>query len=306
MSADVQTANGAAGDISRLNGTPESHIRHRIVTRDFVMSDAAPWHRVHLTRLYRAWDEWQAESFGGEMQSPYLMLLEPASPRTEGDTSSVGGFGGQLQIRLRPSRLRGDGKTTRTGSEYAEGRYRYVADILLHEMIHQWQMEIVGDEEDSYHGHGPIFRDKANEIGRALGLPRVRTSKKRGPDAELPSCVSWPHNVRPFEHYLGAIIQRVPTNGDSGDEDAGEPGDDESPRDDLLAQLCALKPREFAQMMVDALHRRPLTCPNDPNGVGLILVDVAIGLDDDYQTVLLDVVKEMLEFDEDEDEDEDE
>ena len=97
------------------------------------------------------------------------------------------------------------------GSGSQEGRFRYVADVLLHEMIHQWQYEVVGKDEDSYHGHGTIFRDKANEISARLGLGRVRANRKDGKDKDLPICSQWPGNVRDGSHYLGAL---VPSSGD--------------------------------------------------------------------------------------------
>jgi hypothetical protein len=62
-------------------------------------------------------------------------------------------------------------------------------------------------DESAYHGHGPTFRDKANEISARLGLGRVRTNKKRGKDEHLPSCSHWPHNVRDAKaYYLGAYV----------------------------------------------------------------------------------------------------
>lgn len=67
-------------------------------------------------------------------------------------------------------------------------------------------MEITRKTEESYHGHGPTFRDACNRIGAILGLPLVRTSKKRGADKDLPSCAQWPHNVRPPDDYLGAYV----------------------------------------------------------------------------------------------------
>jgi len=81
-----------------------------------------------------------------------------------------------------------------------------VADVLLHEMVHQWQQEVSGDRDTEYHGHGPAFRDRANVIGAVLGLPTVRTCKARGKDADRPSCSQWPHNVRPGDFYGGAYI----------------------------------------------------------------------------------------------------
>ena len=111
-------------------------------------------------------------------------------------------------------------------------------NTLLHEMIHQWQQEITGQEEDSYHGHGPAFRNKANEIGRMLDLAPVRTSKKRGPDKLLPSCASWPHCVRPADYYLGAYMGDVLTDGDTDAEGEPEPAVD--PTATIVETLVAM------------------------------------------------------------------
>ncbi len=100
----------------------------------------------------------------------------------------------------------------RMGEEFQEGRSRYAAIVLLHEMIHQLQYEVVGNAEDSYHGHGTIFRNKSNEIGARLGLGRVRANRKDGKDRDLPNCSQWPHAVQSPEYYLGAY---VPTNRDT-------------------------------------------------------------------------------------------
>ena len=88
----------------------------------------------------------------------------------------------------------------------AEGLFRVVEDVLLRMMVHQYAHEILGKPEKSFHGHGPTFRDECNRIGKLLGFDRVRTSKKRGADANLPSCANWPHYVRPnvASYYRGA------------------------------------------------------------------------------------------------------
>jgi hypothetical protein len=78
-------------------------------------------------------------------------------------------------------------------------------------MIHQWQYEVVGNTEVSYHGHGTIFRDKANEIGTKLGLPPVRT--KHGKAKDVPLCSYFAHAVRPDGYYLDALSP-VPSSGD--------------------------------------------------------------------------------------------
>jgi hypothetical protein len=98
------------------------------------------------------------------------------------------------------------------GSDDAQGRFRVVADVLLHEMIHQWHQEVTGETEASYHGHGPAFRDVCNRIGGLLGLDVVRDMKARGKHRDLPSCAHWPHNIRPADYYRGAY---VPPSGDA-------------------------------------------------------------------------------------------
>jgi hypothetical protein len=94
----------------------------------------------------------------------------------------------------------------------AEGRIRFVLDVLLHEMVHQFNIEVLGKGDDSYSGHGPHFRDQCNRIGEIIGLSSVRTCKRRGPDAALRSCSQWPYNVRPYRYYLDAY--RLPVDRD--------------------------------------------------------------------------------------------
>jgi hypothetical protein len=161
------------------------------------------------------WAGYNRDYFAGVLVPPYLLLDEPSEPATLGQYAPAGGLIRQPQIMIRPSLLAGTHpgwpkpseirepgqRTIRVTRVPVEYRRRLVADVLLHECIHQWQHETTEQTEDSYHGHGPGFRDKANEIGARLGLPPVRTGKKRGPDRDLPSCSYWPHIVRPGEHY---------------------------------------------------------------------------------------------------------
>ena len=91
----------------------------------------------------------------------------------------VSSWGSRLGIR--PSLLSGAHPRMLAGSGDARGRYLFAADVLLHECIHQWQMEITGQTEGSYHGHGPSFARKANEIGAALGLHRPGPRRPRLP-----------------------------------------------------------------------------------------------------------------------------
>ena len=199
--------------ISPLAGTlsiEQVNDRERFVS--FVLTDAEPWHREHLGRLYALWSTWNATYFGGRLVPPYILLSEPSNPRRWGDCGVVSGFGGRSQIRLRPSLLTGTHPNMRGSVDAAAGRFLLVADILLHEMVHQWHQEITGVTEESYHGHGPVFRDECNRIGVLLGLAPVRDMKRRGPNATMPSCAQWPHNVRPVDYYQGAY---VPCSGDT-------------------------------------------------------------------------------------------
>jgi hypothetical protein len=130
---------------------------------------------------------------------------EPKSPRALGDQCNISGWGSRNQIRLRPSVLNGKHPSVRPGDGFAEGRFLFVADILLHETVHQFHDEITGQTEAGYKGHGPAFRDECNRIGALLELPHVRIAKARGPEKEQPSCAEWPHCVRPEGYYLGAF-----------------------------------------------------------------------------------------------------
>ncbi|MBI4701991.1 MAG: hypothetical protein HY744_12710 [Deltaproteobacteria bacterium] len=195
-------------------------VEHREDFRRFVVEDAEPWHREQLGRLYQLWAQGNAAYFDGALVPPYILLTEPAGPRTYVDCGAVSGFGGRSQNRIRPSLLAGTHPHLRG---QLDGRLRFVADVLLHETIHQWQQERSGQTEQAWHGHGPAFRDRANAIGRALGLAPVRTAKRRGSDRHLPSCAQWPHCVRPPDYYLGAYR---PPLADPGDDHAEEHGPD--------------------------------------------------------------------------------
>lgn len=146
------------------------------------------------------------DHFAGELVAPYLLLAEPSAPQVHGDCVRDA-YGLRGRIRIRPSLLAGTHPVTRRLDD--DGRRRFVADVLLHELVHLWQFEVDGRTDDGYHGHGPAFVEQANRIGARLGLARVRTSKRRGPDRDLPSCAQWPHNVRPADHY-GVPASRDP------------------------------------------------------------------------------------------------
>jgi hypothetical protein len=140
--------------------------------------------------------------------------------------------------------LDGSHPKVQAGEEYAEGRFLLIADVLLHETIHQYHDELTGKTEDSYHGHGPAFRDECNRIGKALGLPPVRTSKARGPEKDLPSCAHWPLNVRPEGYYRGAF--------ETGPE-AGKDGEEAEADEDAGTERPEAVPEHLAKFLSDAI-----------------------------------------------------
>ena len=188
---------------NNATGMRTADIKHRKDYEKFVLENGD----TTVMKLLHLWNFWNKEYFDNSFQAPPLILLaEPSRPSVLGDYSAVGAYGNRAQIRIRPSLLSGTHPHMLPGDEYRKGRFLYVADVCLHETTHVWQDEILGDLEPAYHGHGPLFRDKCNEIGARLGLPPVRTCKKRGKDAELPSCSHFPHNVRPAGYYQGAYV----------------------------------------------------------------------------------------------------
>ena len=179
---------------------------HRASFVDYVLEHAEPWHRQYLGRLYDLWNQWNRDYFESRMVPSYIFLSEPSIPRAYGDCGPVSGFGGVSQIRIRPSLLTGTHPDMRGGDQFSEGRFLFVADVLLHEMIHQWHQEVTGHAENSYHGHGPKFCGICNQIGEHLGIAEVYP-KPRGKTKGQPACQYWPHVVRPDDYYLGAYIR---------------------------------------------------------------------------------------------------
>jgi hypothetical protein len=132
--------------------------------------------------LYAAFDEFNRDHFGSELAPP-MLLVTYTSPRAFGDHQRTDVHGLRSVIRIHP-------KTLSRGLLFAR-------DVLLHEMVHVYQGEIVGDLEPGYRGHGPLFAAKCNEIGARLGLPQVGVKGRKG----LPDSAQWPVNVRAGGYY---------------------------------------------------------------------------------------------------------
>lgn len=198
------------GGTPRLLALSAADIAHRQAFEAFVIQHADALYRAPLRYCYGQWEEFNQAYFQGQLVVCYLTFATPGSPAALADYQPVSGFGGHSQIRIRPSLLHGNKTILRPGAQFARGREKFIADVLLHECIHQYHYEVTGKTDRGYKGHGMAFRDTCNEIGAKLGLPPVRAAKRRGDDQDLPSCAMWPHCVRPLHYYAGAYLRPAP------------------------------------------------------------------------------------------------
>jgi hypothetical protein len=178
--------------------------RPRVAIREF-----ARQREGYDASLYDRWEEWNGEFFGERLTPPLIQLAEPSQTHCYGDCAPRSGLAGiRSRIRLRPSILRGTPLGLKGGNGHPEGCRRFLEDVLLHEMVHQYHQEITGENDSSYSGHGPAFSATVNEISPKLGLPTVgKTCKKRDhSERGLASPSYWPHDVRNPDHYLGAFV----------------------------------------------------------------------------------------------------
>jgi hypothetical protein len=200
---------------------PESVTGHRIDYWTWVEKHADTAIRDKLLVLRDHWRDNNAGFFDGRMLEPYITLTEPSAPQLYGQCCSLSSWGSRLEIKLRPSLLDGthpqlgvvivwDGPLGRDGlgrydKEATEaGRLQFVKDVLLHEMIHQHIMEHQPDvNEESYHGHGPVFTEHCNRIGAQLGLDEVVVRNRNG--KKLPKSPQWPMCVAGPDRYLGVF-----------------------------------------------------------------------------------------------------
>src|SRR5215208_261916 len=154
--------------MSRLAGTHEEDELRRLI-RQYARTQEG-----YDARLYDLWDEWNDEFFEGRMVPSLIQLTDPGQTHCYGCCTNFSGLAGiRSAIKIRSSILDGTLRDLKHGSRNPEGLRRFLEDVLLHEMIHQWHFEVTGEGDESYSGHGPAFSAKANEIGVALGLPRV-------------------------------------------------------------------------------------------------------------------------------------
>lgn len=132
--------------------------------------------------LYEAARLFNAEHFEGSLLPCFVEITPPASMRALAD--------------YRPRSAEGVDSHIRIGTRVLEKGGRYALDVLLHEMVHAYCFEILGDIEPGYAGHGPKWTAQCNRIGRTLGLGEVFTKGRGGPNS-----ARWPMSVRPAGYY---------------------------------------------------------------------------------------------------------
>lgn len=126
-----------------------------------------------LLTTFRTYNE---RFFDNLLETPCVLVTNPASPRALGDYCARDEHGLESRIRIRPN-------LTKRG-------LRYLEHVLLHEMVHAWVWEIQRERERSYRGHGPLFTAKANEISKALDLDLLDVAPKGR--HKKPDAAQWP------------------------------------------------------------------------------------------------------------------
>jgi hypothetical protein len=200
----MSTARSVTGRSAILpHNLPEPVAGHRVDYWAWVENHAEKLFRDSLLALRDHWRDNNTRFFDGRMLEAYVTLTEPSAPQIYGQCCSVSSWGSRLEIRIRPSLLDGTHPHMVRECGFAAGRMQFVKDVLLHEMIHQHIMEHQpAVNEQSYHGHGPVFTDHCNRIGAQLGLAEVVVRNRDG--KKLPKAAQWPHCVVPPDRYGGA------------------------------------------------------------------------------------------------------
>lgn len=110
----------------------------------------------------------------------------------------------------RPRSVEGIESHIRISPRAVKRGFRFAADVLLHEMMHAYAFEVIGDIEKTWGYHGPIWTAQCNRVGRKMGLREVFVKGRGGPNA-----AQWPLCVRPAGYY-------GPAKGEGEDEDMGQ------------------------------------------------------------------------------------
>ena len=125
-----------------------------------------PGDLILLHRLSQAHDRFNAEHFGGALGSLPIRLSNRMRTRL-----------GELSVEIPTGRPIEIAISRRHIARHAWGE---VEHTLLHEMVHQWQAEsgIVVD-------HGPMFRQKARQVGVLPGAKRSLAAARIAPSGDV-------------------------------------------------------------------------------------------------------------------------
>ncbi|MBI4022268.1 MAG: hypothetical protein HY372_02835 [Candidatus Andersenbacteria bacterium] len=174
----------------------------------FATRHAEPVFRDVSRHLYERWDELNRRYFKRKLKRPHL-TFGYTSPRSLAFCSPLTDWGATLQITINQRLILGDHRIV-VNPWPAQGVKRFLADVLLHESLHQYHREVTGKTDPGYRGHGTAFAQTCNDIGDQLGLPPVVARRRnRAKDLDKPICNYWPHNVRPPDFYSPDIDTEV-------------------------------------------------------------------------------------------------
>jgi hypothetical protein len=124
-----------------------------------------PGDLLFLHRLSQAFDRFNREHFAGKLSTVPLRLSSRMRSRL-GELSVDIRTGQPIEIAISRRHI-------------ARHQWSEVEQTLLHEMVHQWQAE-TGLPVD----HGPLFREKARQVGVVPGakrMPEVGGAGRRSP-----------------------------------------------------------------------------------------------------------------------------
>jgi hypothetical protein len=183
------------------------NIEHKKEFKQFVINESDEHYRIILGDLYSSWDKYNNEFFKSEFNTPpYITLSAPRYMGHLGAYKTISDFGGRSHIKIRHALL-GDGHP-RTKNMTDKGKQRFVRDVLLHQMVHQYLDEILGLDPKLVQLHTGVFITKCNEIGEKLNLVSVGPPNQPKSGPKLPSAIYWPNIVRPYGYYGGEYEPR--------------------------------------------------------------------------------------------------
>jgi hypothetical protein len=173
---------------------------HRREFREFVTNDSEEKYKENLTMLYEHFDMCNNDHFNSELTTPpYITFSAPDYMGHLGSYSPVSDFGGGAHIKIRPALL---GKRhPRTKNMPEDGKIRFVRDVLLHQMVHEYLDEVIGLDWEFVQSHGDAYLRKCNEIGERMGLGPVGPPNPPKSSEKRYSALYWPHVVRPSGYY---------------------------------------------------------------------------------------------------------